>query len=535
LRWHGLARISYFGDELEDQKILEDLLQYPDPFEDSLGHWQALDQARLPYHVTALAMLALGRRDIMVGRAVSVACAVAVVAAVYWLGTLWFGPPAALIAAALQALSIYDIGFSRFSMTSSLSLFVLLHLCAIGCCVMALRTGRLRWYLFMGAATGAATAAKFFGIITLGLVCGAILAQRRATGRAVSVGAGAILRRVAAYQAAAWLIFGILAVVEWVPAYELAFFAVTALLLIAIHAAVAWEPMSSVEHRRPWCLALLVTSLAGLTFLLASPEHLSVDRVRAVFEWIPRWHATGSSTASWWALWATLFVRLGVPWNVVTAVAFGAAAWPPGWAPGLAVAACFAPMAIFSASRWQLTWYLMMVVPLCHIMVAGWLARRTAWPRPVFVVAVVLVFSWQGVRMRQLFPHYQLDGARWGVGLNRPAMPTFEGIPSVIAWLNGHVTPETTVAYLMIADPRLIGYIRQHLDHADPAPTFRYVVVSEVSEAVSASPVVVASCYSEAQEPGLIAAGYRLAQIVWLKDVRYAAVYTRPELLTTWR
>jgi 4-amino-4-deoxy-L-arabinose transferase-like glycosyltransferase len=93
--------------------------------------------------------------------------------AIWWVARRWFGPPAALAAAALLTCSTYHIVFSRTVLTDIC--FALIFLIAMAAAELALRRDSLWVAIIAGLSTGLAWNTKYHGWFVLLIVAGTLL------------------------------------------------------------------------------------------------------------------------------------------------------------------------------------------------------------------------------------------------------------------------------------------------------------------------------------------------------------------------
>ena len=539
LRMDGLREQPLLGDELEDLSILQQLSERPNPFEPiPAGEEIAADQARLPFYLTAIASRVTGRSSLRFARAVSVLFALLVIVLVYLLGSELFDRRVGLVAAALQAVSIYDIGFSRLALTSSSSLFVGLYLLSLLALYRAWRTGRLRWLWGFGIAAGFATAAKFFGVFGLVVAGGWFLLVDRPSTDGPPVDRGA-WRPLIMANALGLLIFALLAVVSLPPGLEALLFGTTALALVAIHLGLvprASAPLYGIP--RP-VLAAGVLSLAVLYAFIGSPYHLDLSRLAAIFEVFPEWHRAGYADTSIRDFAVIVMVRMRLPFNLLLLLGLGRAVRARREPRQLLLLLAFAiPFTILSLVRFKVTWYLMMVFPVSYLMIAAllvhWSEGSRALRRPARWAAVVVgvaMLGYYGYRVVTIRPFYQIDGYQMGrdyVGWNRPGFVSFELVPEAVAWMESHLPEGSEVGCLLTDLPRYNRYALYHVAWYSSGDRVRFRRADTLEDAVS-SPYVLLSLYSEEYAPVLQAIGYEPQRSFLLRGFPYATLYRRAE------
>ncbi len=535
LRLLDLDQIPLVGDELEDLAIVDGMQRVPNPFAEGAAGRIALDQSRLPHQLTALTSWATGLPSLVIGRLLSVGGALLTLLVLAGWAREFFGTRVALLACALQAVSAYDIGFSHFAMTTSSSLFVALTVLALWCFSRAVTSREIRWVYAAGVAAGWSVAAKLLGVLTC-LVLAGWLVVEGLRHRAVLRPQRDLTRTWLRVQVTLLGSLGVVALVRFPPDVEL-----TAWALLMAHA-VGWHlwlfrrDEGRVEDEPGVLLAGLLLSVALVYFFAGSPAHLDIGRLAGILRWFPRWYDSGLIEATPWAMPWVWFVRLNPPWNLLAIAALGAAArrrHEP--VMRLLLLTVLVPLAAFSVSRWQLTWYPLMVLPATYLLIAVFVDRlwQGARRRRVLVgAALVVAFAWQAIHLGRLHPLYELDGYRLGrsaVGLNRPAMLTTEGLPDIVAWLDQRAPAGSRMAILVWNRPAYSRYVVRHIQRYTRNPGVSYVAAETLEDALQ-SPIIVTSLYAESLEPLLTGHGYVPARTFRVRGIRYAVVYARPDL-----
>jgi len=528
------------GDELEDLSILSEIVVSPNPFASRPGEVVAPDQARLPFYLTALAYRLRGGGGLRLARYVSVLCALLVLVVVFLLGRELFDARVGLIASGLQAVSIYDVGFSRLAVTSSSSLFVALFLISLLLFYKATTTRRLRWYWLTGVAIGLSIGAKLFGVFTLVIVglwmflWPAAGGERRwrlnpqtARARQLLLGNGVCL-----------VVFGLLLFFDLGEGIELALFLWTAIAVIILHAVIIPGERGSLADETPGVAVLGLVTLAAIYFFISSPIHLNARHLLAVFDVFPQWHQGGYADTAIWDYIPILLVRLNVPFNVlwIGALAY-AVAHRRGLQYRLLLLAFGIPLVVLSLFRFKITWYLMMVFPLCYLMVAvavrqGWrlILQRGPMVRRLVVGVATALAAWYVVQMASLYPYYEIDGYRLGrafIGWNKPAFVSFEGLPAAVDWMDNHLPDGSQVACLIIDLPRYNRYAHYHVEWYQRNPAITYRLAQSLEEA-EGMPFVVTSLYSADFIQELESRGYRCVKTFRLLDLEYGALHAQP-------
>jgi len=550
LRLNELERVPYLADEPEDMMILWTLQQEPNPFTSLPPELRpALDQARLPYYLTGMALALSGRDDLLAARYVSVAAAMGTILLLFLLGARLFGPGAGLLAAAMQAFSIYDLGFSRLAMTSSPSLLCFFFLLALYGWVRGMQEDRVGWLALAAAAAGWAAGAKFFGLLVLPallLVPPAVMRRDRGEG------ASALLPFLATWllpTGAALALFSLLALLQLPPLLELALFAAAALLGLAGEFRAlrryGWREVRQLDRNG---LALLLLLTAGFHLFLATPFHLDAGRLAGIFGVFPRWHTGPLAQTGVLDLFVVLLVRLSIPFAplLLAALVFYARQWRER-GRRLVLIAFLLPLCVLSLFPFKVTWYPMMVLPLAYLMIgdylAGWMkafrrrgvgrdalalpaARAAGWAAAVLLV---LTTGWYASHAASLHPWYELDGYQLGpgmVGWSRPAMLSYEGLPAALEWLEANLPKDAAVACHFVDIPRYNRYAVEFLRWYARRPNLRFRRADTVEKA-AASPRVITTFYSRSAHGRLREAGYHTVRIFRVLDLEYGRLWSR--------
>lgn len=538
LRLNGLSRIGLVGDELEDVGILTSILRAPNPFLDEQpGRDIAMDQARLPFYVTALACHASGRSDIEISRWVSVAWSVAALFAIFLLGQALFDWRTGAVACGLQAISIYDIGFSRFGLTTSSSIFVTWFLLSLLAFYRAVQTGHLRWYWLAGALIGLSMASKFFGLFTLVIIT-VWLCRWKAEG--VHPEWRPIPRALPVHQLL--LVNGFtlgalqcLASSALSATQQLTVFMFAVFLAMFLHAMII-RRRDVLANEPAAAILLLIWTLALVYFFIGSPAHIDIRRLVETSQWFDRWHQAPHVHTHLWDLLTVLFVRLNVPFQMlwVGAVAFSVARRRMP-SHRLLLLAFAVPFAILSLSRWKVTWYLAMVFPICYLMIGamvmegiGRLRRFPRFLQGALAAGMLASLGWYGLQAAHLHPHYEIDGYKLGrafIGWHQPAFVTFEGLPDAARWIDVHLPKGSDVAFHAIEHPVYNSYAYDHMLHYQKGKEVTYRLASAAE--VTRWPYVLLSFASQDAEGRLLDEGYQPVHVFWLKQLRYAMLYAK--------
>jgi len=540
IRSDQLGSIGLIGDELEDLEIFRDMAQWPNPFAGASARIFALDQARLPFHVTAGVMELAGTPVLPTARAVSVASALLVILLVFFLGRACFDERVGLLAAACQAISIYDIGFSRFGFTTSSSLFVAGYLLSLWCWYRAVTTRQLAWCWSAGIAIGLSMAAKLFGLFTILIVGWWLLGHQShgADGRLSIEPKSPVARTLLTCNLLILLSFTGLATGRIAPAWKLGLFTAIVVPMVAVHVRCLLREKGTLEQESAAAVGAIIVSLALIYFFLGSPDHLDVQRIGQTFEWLPRWNNASFTHTTPWDFIVILLVRLNFPFNILwLASLIYLLPRRNTTACRLLLVAFAVPFLIVTVSRWKVTWYLMMVFPICYLMIAAAVVRGVSamWKRPFARAAALagLLGSsvWYGQQLTSLHPYEEIDGYRLGhafIGWHQPAFVTFEGIPAIAAWMDAHLPYAAEVACIPILHPVYNEYAFQHLLRYRRNPWILYRAAPSLDEALGA-PFVLTSLFSvELTEP-LVSAGYQPIKTFWLKDLAYGVLYANPQ------
>ncbi len=545
-----LESIGPVGDELEDLQIFKDMVRWPNPFAGSSARTFALDQARLPFHVTAAVVGITGGPVLPTARAVSVASALLVILLVFLLGRELFDERVGLLAAACQAFSIYDIGFSRFGFTTSSSLFVAGFLLSLLCWHRAITTRQLRWCWLTGIAIGLSMAAKLFGVFTLFLVaCWVFLWPRERVVRRWSLWPRTpSVRRLLRGNLIILCNFAGLACFTLPPRVELVVFLFTTVLAVMLHWTLIRRARGRIGRESAGSIGLVLATCVVIYFFVGSPEHLDVQRIAQMLQWIPRWHnapfpAAPFTHTTLWDFVTILLVRLNIPFNLLWLAALGAnVACRRNRSHRLLLLAFGIPFAILSLSRWKVTWYLLMVFPICYLMIAALivrmaetLRRRHAWLRAAAVAGLLASAGWYGRQLVVLHPYEEIDGYRLGrtfIGWSAPSFVTFEGIPAIAAWMDAHLPYAAEVACIPILHPVYNKYAFRHLLRYRRNPWILYRAAPSLQNALGA-PYILTSLFSAELAEPLEAAGYRPVQTFWLKGLAYGTLYATAEAAKT--
>lgn len=567
LRIADLQAINFVGDEPSDFAILHDLAETPNPFvplvpESEFEH----DQARLPFYLTVFAAAVTGRGGLRLARYMSVLFALVVLVIVFLIGRELFGTPAGLFAAAFQAVSIYDVGFSHFALTASSSLFVAVYLTSLFAFYRAIRTGKLQWLWLCGIAIGVSMGAKLFGVFTLLIVGTWFLTSYRkepgnqgsgmgsgATGadgavRTSSfdpVPGGTVSRRFLFVNAVCLSLFAVLAVLRFDPHLELLLFIVTAVGTITAHILLLIRERGSVKDKSPAALMLVLITLAAVYFFICSPFHLDFHRLLRVFEVFPRWHLDPFPRTMIWDFISVLLVRLSIPFNLLWLGALVVGLVQRGRAPYRFLLLAFGiPFILLTLFPFKSTGYLQMVFPVAYLMIAGLVvqgtgALRRAGPavRVASIGLILVTLGWYVLHMHSLHPYYHIDGYQLGpafVGPSKPSMVTFEELPAAMQWMNSHLPDGAEVACLLLETTRYnrLAYEYMLWYQTNDQITFRRV--DTVTEAIC-SPFAVLSLYRLREADTLVSEGYVPVQTFWLKRLAYGKVFARPEQVSRLR
>ncbi len=475
IRADRLETIGLVGDELEDMQLFRNLAKAPNPFMGAFAKTDALDQARLPFYLTLGAMRATQGGALPTARAVSMVSALLAIVLVFLLGRELFDAETGLVAAGCQAFSIYDIGFSRFGFTTSSSLFVAGFLLSLICWHRAITTRQLRWCWLTGIVIGLSMAAKLFGLFSLFiLACWVWLWPRERVVRRWSLWPRTpTVRRLLRGNLLILCNFAGLACFTLPPRFELAVFLLTTVLAVMLHWMLIRRERGRLSRESAASIGLVLATCAVIYFFIGSPTHLDVQRLGEMFSWVPRWHNASHVHTTLWDFIIILFVRLNAPFNILWVIAL-AATWRRRQhrSHQLLLLAVGIPFLILSLSRWKVTWYLMMVFPICYVMIAAWLVRaakafraRPVWVQAAAITGLIASMGWYGQQMVSLHPYEEIDGYRLGrafIGWHQPAFVTFEGIPAMVAWLDAHLPPAAEVACIPILHPVYNEYAFQH-------------------------------------------------------------------------
>jgi len=537
LRLNGLASIGLIGDEFEDLVFLQEVASTPNPFS-PLPHEKLLawDQTLLPFYLTGIVYRLSGREGVHTARFVSVACALLALIALFALGTALFDARIGLIACALQAVSIYDIGFSRFGLTTSSSLFVAGFLLSLLILFKATQTGRLRWYWLAGIAIGVSMGAKLFGIFSLGITGVWLLSSSRTNShRCNPIPRTAEVRFLLAANVVCMLVFTVLALMpSQQSALKLPIYGTAVTVILLLHAAGLRRAQGTLDEERPAAVALVISTFAALYFFISSPSHLDIGRLLAVMNVFDKWHNPIYGNTTPWDFITVLFVRLNVPCNLLWVGALVHSMRRRRSPPHRVLLLAFGiPFVFLSLVEFKVTWYLMMVFPICYLMIAVLLVDGWRWLRgrrrlrAMVVGTLALSSVWYGVQMASLHPYYEIDGYRLGrsfIGWNRPAFVTFERLPEAVAWIDAHLPDGAQVACVLIGAPKYNRYAYYHVRRAQRNQRISYHLAYSAQEA-SGAPYVFTSLYSGDAQTALESSGYRRIRTFWLKDIEYAALY----------
>ena len=541
LRTYGLQSVGMVGDELEDLSILSEIVESPNPFASRPGEVAALDQARLPFYLTALACWLRGGGGLRLARYVSVLFALLVLVVVFLLGRELFDARVGLIASGLQAVSIYDIGFSRLAITSSSSLFVALFLISLLLFYKAFTTRRLCWYWLTGVTIGLSIGAKLFGVFTLVIVGLWMFLWSAAGGKRLwhlvprTVG----VRRLLLGNGACLVVFGLLLFFNLGAGIELALFLLTAFATIVLHAVIIPGERGSLTDETQGVAVLGIVTLAVIYFFISSPVHLNARHLLAAFDVFPQWHQGAYADTAIWDYVSILLVRLNVPFNLlwVGALAY-AVAYRRRPQHKLLLLAFGIPFVVLSLFRFKVTWYLMMVFPVGYLMISvlmrqGWRLAKQRGPmvRRLVVGVATALTAWYVVQMASIYPYYEIDGYRLGrsfIGWSKPAFVSFEGLPAAVDWMDHHLPDGSQVACLIIDLPRYNRYAHYHVEWYQRNPAITYHLAQSLEEAVGV-PFVATSLYSSNFVQELESYGYRRVKTFWLLDLEYGRLHALPD------
>ncbi len=157
----SVGHINTLWDEANDHQAVLALLQHP-----LTGSGIDGSQARLPMYATAAAY-ALSRPDLAVARWLSLAVGGLAIVLTWHAGRQWFGPRAALLAAALLAISPYFLGFARTALTEGDAFCPASVLLLLLCFAQFTRRPCPANVAWLGLASGLVVATKFQNAILL--------------------------------------------------------------------------------------------------------------------------------------------------------------------------------------------------------------------------------------------------------------------------------------------------------------------------------------------------------------------------------
>lgn len=535
-RSHRLGQLDLLYDEPQDLRLSQDMARMGQPFNRApAGRSQAWDQARLPFYLTGLVAWATGDISLLMARRVSVACALLVIAAVFLLARELFGPGAGLCAAAFQASSIFDIGFSRLALTSSLSLFLTPFLVSLWCAYRAVRDDRAAWWWTGAAAAGIACAAKGFGVFAWFVASAWLLTS--VPGQARWPAPTPHTRRLLRDTAGVATIWLALIALPLGARFEFTVYACAAVLAVWLHVALIRGARGRVSEESAATLVGGFALLMSVYALLASPTHLDASRLLDAAGWFGRWHEASFVDTRWWDFLVVLIVRLNFPFQALWLAAFALALRRRRDGPSRLLLLAFAiPFAILTLSRWKSNYYVLTVLPICYVMIAGLVAE--AWrragrrARAVGLACAAASALWYGQQMASLSPWYELDGYRLGRafwGQSRPACLLTERVRDVTAWIERAVPDGTEVAVPLWDHKRYARYLFDILrSYAQPGGA-SFLAARTFEEALRA-PVVLLTTQTEDLAPALRDAGYERVKTFWVLQLPHYTVYATPAL-----
>jgi len=496
-----VTRQGVSWDEPTDIAIAGAYLRLPDGW--LAGSPDDPSQTRLPMAAVAVVYHLLNTSDLITARLVSVLAGALTLVAVYRYGRRRFGLATGVLASALLATSPFFLAFARVAFTET-DIYLA---CALAWLLEAadrlqerFTVGQAAW---VGLFLGLALSAKATMLAVLPAIWWVCLAGRSAWQAELAVQAQPPLP-VSKRELAFWLawllvcLVGGLYVVKTLPpeVYQgwlrLAhYLAVAGGWLLALLWA-AWR-----RHRRvnPFLAALFITALAGLTFFVAPPEHLTNPAILAGLDWRLE-HEMAFDPAFILEAAALhglcLLFKPGVVVGAGIFLALGIALWqwprrPALRLPVLIVLGYALGLLLLPLAQ---TFYTIPLLPILALLAADQAVALFARRRRLALgLAALAILSW-GSDLALCYPDYNLNGYQWlgaRISANRPSagdrsvvQTPSDGVAQAFEWLNAHAA----------AGQRVMAYVLPWHIVSAAAPAPPYQIVNGFSTPIDADYIV---------------------------------------------
>jgi 4-amino-4-deoxy-L-arabinose transferase-like glycosyltransferase len=453
-----LPTLGSFGvlwDEQTDLNIARSYLAQPSAW--LSGSTDDPTQTRLPMYTVAGVFALSGRADLYVARLVSCTLSVLTLLAVFVFARRWFGRGEALLAATLLATSPLFLAFSRIALTEGDAFVTMAVAWTVVALARALDVPTVRRTAISGGAFGLAISAKFVAIalVPVFVIAPWVVRAAPASGPARSRARPSLVLGGSCALATAALVLvwfywyrprlpdqALLALVAW----SIAAFVYALILLLLIR--------SRDTTIGPFAQPLLALTIAGATFLLLPPVHLT-NPVHASSLLKELGNSSGIDT---------VLVLQAASLHTMTllfkpSIAVGSLIWIcillAGWRSRAdsrirLLLLCIAAYFLFLLKmRLGQTFYTMPIFPWMIVLVAERLLAL--WRRyPTAAIAVVAAcLASVALDLRATYPHYQLNGYQWvgaryifgrsTLAYRGVVQVNSDGVEQALEWVNQHV------------------------------------------------------------------------------------------------
>jgi hypothetical protein len=500
-----LPTLAHQGISWDEQTDLEITLVYVNsPFGWLTGSDSDPSQTRLPMLAVALIFGLFNTTSLIAARLVSVGFGLFTLLGIYIFCRRRFNHRIGILACLLLASSPFYLSFARVAFTES-DIFVACAFAWLLVCVDYLQERiTVGWAAVTGLVLGLAISGKFTAITILPAVWVVLFLGRRTAWVRHPTGYAPDSWSTSIYFVIMWIVFLTIggwhfigaatgSPETWSPLLTHYLLVAAGWLLIA-----AWAVINRGKTASSFSLALLITSLALLTFLIFPPEHIGnprilnslLDRYNNEMSYNP-WFMLEASALHIFSILFKSGPLIGLWLLLSLPLTFMQWRQPAVYFPVLVILLYFGALMLLPLAQ---TFYTIPILPLLAIFAAHQFFRLAArWRTAALALAVLSSLLW-AADMALSYPDYNLNGYQWvgarqlggrsSIGYRSVVQTPSDGVEQAYQWLNQHARPgERVLSYVMewhiiqAAAPSPVYRIRAGSDGPGSPPP-EYVVVS---------------------------------------------------------